>query len=103
MALAAVVVLIAVLIALLIVFGWVLMERGASAEGANVDASFESEVTFDEDFREAVADATPPEVAHTQPEPGGDPPVQGAQWDEVAGRWIRWDQASNAWVPVEGA
>jgi hypothetical protein len=94
--------LIVVLIALLIVVGWVVMKRGASAEGANVDASFESEVTFDEDFREARAEATPPQVAHTQPEPAGEPPVAGAQWDEVAGRWIRWDPATNSWVPVEG-
>lgn len=99
----AVLAIIVVLIALLIIFGWVLMKRGASAEGANVDASFESEVTFDEDFREAAAAATPAEVAHTKPEPGGDPPVPGAQWDEVAGHWIRWDQAANGWVPVEGA
>ena len=99
----AVTLLIVVLIALLVVFGWVLLKRGAGAEGANVDAAFESQVTFDEDFREAAAEATPSQVAHTKPEPGGDPPVQGAQWDEVAGRWIRWDQASNGWVPVEPA
>lgn len=93
--------LIVVLVALMVVFGWVLMKRGATAEGANVDAAFASEVTFDEDFREAAAAATPPQVAHTRPEPGGDPPVEGAQWDEVAGRWIRWDQTSRTWVPVD--
>jgi hypothetical protein len=93
--------LIVVLIALLVGFGYVLMKRGAGAEGANVDAAFESEVTFNEDFREAAEAATPPEVAHTKPEPDGAPPVAGAQWDEVAGGWIRWDQASNGWVPVD--
>ncbi len=93
--------LIVVLIVLLIGVGYLLMKRGAGAEGANVDASFESEVTFDEDFREAAAAATPTEVAHTKPEPAGTPPVPGAQWDEVAGGWIRWDPASNGWIPVD--
>jgi hypothetical protein len=95
--------LIVVLIVLLVGFGYVLMKRGAGAEGANVDASFESEVTFNKDFREAAEAATPPQVAHTKPEPGGAPPVAGAQWDEVAGGWIRWDQASNGWVSVDRA
>jgi hypothetical protein len=99
----AVLLLIVVLIVLLIGVGYLLMKRGASAEGANVDAAFASEVTFDEDFREAAAAATPPSIAHTQPEPGGTPPVAGAQWDEVAGGWIRWDRASNGWVPVQDA
>lgn len=34
------------------------------------------------------------------PEPAGPPPVEGAQWDEVHGRWVHWDPATNAWVPV---
>ena len=95
--------LIVVLIVLLMGVGYLMMKRAAAAEGANIDAALESEVTFDEDFREAAAAATPPAVAHTKPEPGGAPPVAGAQWDEVAGGWIRWDQASNGWVPVEDA
>lgn len=32
------------------------------------------------------------------PEP--DEHVPGAQWNEVAGRWERWDDAADAWVPV---
>ena len=95
--------LIVVLIALCLGFGYLMMRRGAGAEGANVDLAFESEVTFNEDFREAAEAATPPEVAHTKPEPGGAPPVAGAQWDEVAGGWIRWDAASNGWVAVDEA
>jgi hypothetical protein len=30
----------------------------------------------------------------------GDPPVPGAQWDELHGRWEHWDDASQAWVIV---
>lgn len=36
-----------------------------------------------------------------KPEPQGPPPVQGAQWDEVRGCWIRWDPSSNTWLPVD--
>jgi hypothetical protein len=25
-------------------------------------------------------------------------PIPGAQWNEVAGRWERWDDAASAWV-----
>lgn len=34
------------------------------------------------------------------PEPDAPPPEPGAQWDEVHGRWERWDEASQAWVVV---
>jgi hypothetical protein len=30
----------------------------------------------------------------------GDPPVEGAQWDEVHRRWERWDEGAYAWVVV---
>lgn len=30
----------------------------------------------------------------------GDPPVPGAQWDELHRRWERWDEATEAWVIV---
>jgi hypothetical protein len=30
----------------------------------------------------------------------GEPPVEGAQWDEVHQRWEHWDEASRAWVVV---
>jgi hypothetical protein len=33
------------------------------------------------------------------PEPA-QPPVEGAQWDEVHGRWERWDEATRSWVVV---
>lgn len=33
------------------------------------------------------------------PEPSEHP--RGAQWNEVAGRWERFDAASGAWVPAE--
>jgi len=39
----------------------------------------------------------------TVPEPPGTPPVEGAQWDEQAGRWIHWDPAAGVWQPVEPA
>jgi hypothetical protein len=30
----------------------------------------------------------------------GEPPVPGAQWDEVHGRWEAWDEGTQAWVVV---
>lgn len=93
--------LIVVLLVLLLGLGYLAVRRGARAEGANVDLAFDAEPTFDADFRAAAAAATPAPVAHTAPEPQGPPPVEGAQWDEVAGDWIRWDPAANAWIPVE--
>ena len=30
----------------------------------------------------------------------GEPPVPGAQWDEVHDRWEHWDEATQAWVVV---
>jgi hypothetical protein len=30
----------------------------------------------------------------------GDPPVEGAQWDEVHRRWEHWDEASGQWKIV---
>lgn len=32
--------------------------------------------------------------------PPGDPPVPGAQWDEVHRRWELWDEASGEWQIV---
>jgi hypothetical protein len=96
-----VVALIVVLLVLLVGVGYLVVRRGASGEGANVDLAFDSEPTFDEEFREAAVAATPDEALHTSPEPEGAPPVPGAQWDEVAGRWIRWDPAAPGWIPVE--
>jgi len=32
------------------------------------------------------------------PEPPTRPP--GAQWNEIVGRWDRWDEAAGAWVPA---
>ena len=33
----------------------------------------------------------------------GDPPVPGAQWDEVHRRWEHWDEATGTWVVVGDA
>lgn len=33
----------------------------------------------------------------------GPPPVHGAQWDEVHGRWEVWDEADERWVVVGDA
>lgn len=30
----------------------------------------------------------------------GEPPVEGAQWDELHRRWEHWDEASRSWVVV---
>lgn len=30
----------------------------------------------------------------------GEPPVPGAQWDEIHRRWERWDDGAQAWVVV---
>lgn len=29
-----------------------------------------------------------------------EPPVPGAQWDELRGRWERWDEAAGTWMIV---
>lgn len=36
-------------------------------------------------------------VEHTMPQ---ERPHPKAQWDDAEGRWIIWDKAANAWVPV---
>jgi hypothetical protein len=41
-----------------------------------------------------------PDVARAA-EPDHGPP--GAQWNEIEGRWDRWDEAAAAWVPVDPA
>lgn len=33
----------------------------------------------------------------------GEPPVPGAQWDELHQRWERWDEDAQAWVVVGDA
>ena len=45
-----------------------------------------------------LADDAPPVIPDVPraPEPGSGPP--GAQWNEVADRWERWDEASETWV-----
>lgn len=47
---------------------------------------------------EELEAAEPPDVVDIArtPEPGEGPP--GAQWNEVRGRWERWDEATGAWV-----
>jgi hypothetical protein len=30
----------------------------------------------------------------------GEPPVAGAQWDELHGRWLVWDEAAETWLIV---
>lgn len=34
------------------------------------------------------------------PRPEGEPPVPGAQWDELHRRWEIWDESAQAWVVV---
>jgi hypothetical protein len=46
---------------------------------------------------EAAEDPDVVDVARA-PEPPGH--VPGAQWNEVVGRWERWDEAAGAWVEV---
>jgi len=46
--------------------------------------------------------AEPPPVDDVDRAPAPTAPVPGAQWNEVAGRWERWDEASGAWMAVEG-
>lgn len=33
-------------------------------------------------------------------EPSGEPPMPGAQWNEVEARWERWDEDRQAWVEI---
>jgi hypothetical protein len=47
-----------------------------------------------------AADEPPVPDVDRVPEP--ETAVPGAQWNEVEGRWERWDEAAGAWVPVEG-
>jgi hypothetical protein len=49
-----------------------------------------------EDLREPVDDVEREGVQ-------GEPPVPGAQWDEVHDRWERWDEDAQAWVVVGDA
>ena len=42
------------------------------------------------------------EAPVARPEPGA-PPEHGAQWDEVHGRWEKWDDVLLAWVVIGDA
>ena len=44
-----------------------------------------------------------PAIDRTSAAPPGEPPVAGAQWDEVRGRWELWDDAAQAWTIVGDA
>lgn len=46
-----------------------------------------------------AGDEPPVEDVDRKPEPPEH--VKGAQWNEVEGRWERWDDAADAWVAVE--
>jgi hypothetical protein len=37
-------------------------------------------------------------VEHTRPT---ERPHPKAQWDDAEGRWVLWDRAAGAWMPVE--
>jgi hypothetical protein len=41
-----------------------------------------------------------PEVIDVERAPEPRSPVEGAQWNEVASRWERWDDATGTWVEV---
>ena len=43
---------------------------------------------------------SPHDAASPRPD---EPPVPGAQWDEVHGRWEQWDEAAGAWRVVGDA
>jgi hypothetical protein len=42
----------------------------------------------------------PPDVPDVDRAPEPTSHVPGAQWNEVAGRWERWDEATGAWIPA---
>ena len=46
--------------------------------------------------------AEPVDDLHRNAKPS-EPPVEGAQWDEVHRRWEVWDEAAGAWQVVGGA
>ena len=52
--------------------------------------------SMQEQIREPVSD----EERAAQP---GEPPVEGAQWDEVHRRWEQWDEASRSWRVIGDA
>jgi hypothetical protein len=45
----------------------------------------------------------PPVRDHRRHPTPGDPPEAGAQWNELAGRWERWDAGLGVWVVVGDA
>jgi hypothetical protein len=97
------IVLVLLLVALLVVGGVVLMRRSAEQERSRPEAGYglADRLEADRIQREVTGtQATPPASAPGPASGRGAPPVEGAQWDEVAGGWIRWDEAANAWVPL---
>ena len=70
------------------------MEGAGAVNDAAADARIAAYMIFgDERERPDVRD----HVRHPQ---RGEPPVPGAQWNELAGQWERWDEASQAWAVV---
>ena len=50
---------------------------------------------------EELEAAEEPDVPDVERAPEPPAHVPGAQWNEVAGRWERWDEAAAAWVAVD--
>jgi hypothetical protein len=64
---------------------------------------------FEETYGSSVNARMAAHVGEGPPEPvddiertalQGEPPVPGAQWDEVHRRWEHWDEAAQTWVVV---
>lgn len=69
----------------------------APAEEINLPASLAAGLLRAQELE--ATDEPPVEDIDRKPEPPEQ--VEGAQWNEVVGRWERWDAAANAWVAVE--
>jgi hypothetical protein len=68
-------------------------EDDGSSNPFSTRASIGSEMADETGAREPVSDRE----RSAKPD---DPPVPEAQWDEVHGRWERWDDGAQAWVIV---
>jgi hypothetical protein len=98
------IVLVLVLVALLVAVGLVLLRRSSEQDRSRPDAGFGLAERLEADRIQREVTGTPDPVASASTSgpvsSRGAPPVEGAQWDEVRGGWIRWDAAANDWVPV---
>lgn len=77
---------------------WVVVGDSAGDGVAPVDENLLTPTLARELQHADELDATAEVVPDIDREAAQGEPPPGAQWNEVAGRWERWDDASGAWV-----